>query len=424
MMNKDTTNTTNTTTSTNNMNEDDVSVTTNGSTIAMHTTTTNKSYEPLYRKSDTKNVYTTNDNDSPLDKMNPYNLIERIFLTWMSPLMSLGTRKILESEDIFSLPKELKSKILLEHTQRAWADEIKECKAKHKKVYIEKVLLKLYGSGLILAFLSTIPFIGATLVQPYFIEAIMLSISEENFNFIGMTNGIHVAIVLGIISVISIVCFNQAAYNNCFVGVKIRTAILNLIFDKALKLSIASKTAHRSGEIMTLIAADPERLWQCIIVSTWLFIGPINVILAMALLLYEVGYSALAALATMILVLLVQGKSSIEIGRVRSRLVKYTDERTKIMNEVLCGIRVVKMYDWESAVASRISFIRAKEMDLVALLQFWKALNNIFQYIGIVTLILLFISIIIIIHRAIVNIIFFIHMLYLDWRQVNRIICI
>ena len=389
MMNKDNTNT-NTTTSSNNMNEDDVSVTTNGSTITMHTSTTNnsinlqKSYEPLYRKSDTKNVYTSNDNDSPLDKMNPYNLIERVFLTWMSPLMSLGTRKILESEDIFSLPKELKSKMLLEHTQRAWADEIKECKAKHKKVYIEKVLLKLYGSGLILAFISTIPFMVATLVQPYFIEAIMLSISEENFNFIGMTNGIHVAIVLGIISVVSIVCFNQAAYNNCFVGVKIRTAILNLIFDKALKLSIASKTAHRSGEIMTLIAADPERLWQCIIVSTWLFIGPINVILAMALLLYEVGYSVLAALATMILVLLVQGKSSIEIGRVRSQLVKYTDERTKIMNEVLCGIRVVKMYDWESAVASRISFIRAKEMELVALLQFWKALNNIFQYIGMI----------------------------------------
>jgi ABC-type bacteriocin/lantibiotic exporter with double-glycine peptidase domain len=366
MMNKDNTNT-NTTTSSNNMNEDDVSVTTNGSTITMHTSTTNnsinlqKSYEPLYRKSDTKNVYTSNDNDSPLDKMNPYNLIERVFLTWMSPLMSLGTRKILESEDIFSLPKELKSKMLLEHTQRAWADEIKECKAKHKKVYIEKVLLKLYGSGLILAFISTIPFMVATLVQPYFIEAIMLSISEENFNFIGMTNGIHVAIVLGIISVVSIVCFNQAAYNNCFVGVKIRTAILNLIFDKALKLSIASKTAHRSGEIMTLIAADPERLWQCIIVSTWLFIGPINVILAMALLLYEVGYSVLAALATMILVLLVQGKSSIEIGRVRSQLVKYTDERTKIMNEVLCGIRVVKMYDWESAVASRISFIRDRK---------------------------------------------------------------
>ena len=364
---------------------DDISISTFGSTATCHTngssTSIHKSYEPLYRKSDTKNVYTTNDDNCPLDKMNPYNIIERVFLTWMSPLMALGTRKILESEDIFSLPKQLKSKVLLEQTKKAWADEIKECKATNKKVYIQNVLLKLYGSGLIFAFISTIPFMVATIVQPYFIEAIMLSVSEENFNFIGMTSGIHVAIVLGIISVISIVCFNQAAYNNCFVGVKIRTAILNLIFEKALKLSIASKTAHRSGEIMTLIAADPERLWQCIIVSTWLFIGPINVILAMALLLYEVGYSALAASATMILVLLVQGKSSIAIGQVRSELVKYTDERTKIMNEVLSGIRVVKMYDWESAVASRISFIRAKEMELVARLQFWKALNNIFQYI-------------------------------------------
>jgi hypothetical protein len=36
----------------------------------------------------------------------------------MSPLMALGTRKILESEDIFKLPKELKSKVILEQTKK------------------------------------------------------------------------------------------------------------------------------------------------------------------------------------------------------------------------------------------------------------------------------------------------------------------
>lgn len=282
-----------------------------------------------------------NNTISPLDNMNPYNLINRIFLTWMSPLMKLGTTKILEANDIFCLPNQLKSSIILKETKQAYYNELSKSKNTNKKVYIEYVLLKLYGSGLIVAFISTIPFMIATLLQPYFIEAIMLSISSNNTSsFIGINDGIYVAILLGIISTISIVFFNQAAYNNCFVGVKIRTAILNMIFDKALRLSVASKALHRSGEIMTLIAADPERLWQSVIVSTWLFIGPINVILAMSLLLYEVGVSALAALAAMIIVLFVQAKSSLSIGIVRSKLVQYTDERTKIMNEVLSGIRV------------------------------------------------------------------------------------
>ena len=104
--------------------------------------------------------------------------------------------------------------------------------------------------------------------------------------------------------------------------------------------------------------------------------------LSLSLLLYEVGLSGLVALGTMILVILIQAKASLSIGVVRSQLVKYTDERTKIIGEVLLGIRVVKMYNWEEAVSDRIATIRSKEMELIAKLQFLKALNNIFQYIG------------------------------------------
>ena len=37
---------------------------------------------------------------------------------------------------------------------------------------------------------------------------------------------------------------------------------------------------------------------------------------------------------------------------------RYTDERIKLMNEIISGIRVIKMYGWEYAFKRLISEIR------------------------------------------------------------------
>ena len=37
---------------------------------------------------------------------------------------------------------------------------------------------------------------------------------------------------------------------------------------------------------------------------------------------------------------------------------KYTDERVKVMNEIISGIRVIKMYGWEYAFKRLIARIR------------------------------------------------------------------
>ena len=42
----------------------------------------------------------------------------------------------------------------------------------------------------------------------------------------------------------------------------------------------------------------------------------------------------------------------------RFRLVRVTDRRVKVMNEVISGIRVLKMYGWEYAFSRLIAKIR------------------------------------------------------------------
>ena len=50
------------------------------------------------------------------------------------------------------------------------------------------------------------------------------------------------------------------------------------------------------------------------------------------------------------------------LNMVRSKKTVVTDQRVKLMNELLNGIRVIKYYAWEAAFAERVTTIRIKEL--------------------------------------------------------------
>ena len=47
----------------------------------------------------------------------------------------------------------------------------------------------------------------------------------------------------------------------------------------------------------------------------------------------------------------------------RLRYLKYADERIKIMNEIIIGMRVIKMYAWEKSFAELVTAIRKYEYE-------------------------------------------------------------
>ena len=57
-----------------------------------------------------------------------------------------------------------------------------------------------------------------------------------------------------------------------------------------------------------------------------------------------------------------QGKIARTMGALKRGMLKHSDERVKFMNEVLSGIRIVKMYSWENPVTAQIMAMRAREM--------------------------------------------------------------
>lgn len=56
-------------------------------------------------------------------------------------------------------------------------------------------------------------------------------------------------------------------------------------------------------------------------------------------------------------------------------MAKITDQRVGVMNEIIRGIQVIKMYAWEKPFARIVAEIRQKEIQKIRIASYIKAVN-------------------------------------------------
>ncbi|XP_049867756.1 multidrug resistance-associated protein 1 isoform X1 [Pectinophora gossypiella] len=149
------------------------------------------------------------------------------------------------------------------------------------------------------------------------------------------------------------------------VGMRIRTALTSAIYRKSLRMSNAARKESTVGEIVNLMSVDAQRFLELTAYLNMIWSAPLQIALALFFLWGILGPSVLAGLAVMIVLIPVNGLIANRVKTLQINQMKYKDERVKLMNEVLNGIKVLKMYAWEPSFEDQILKIRNKEMNVL-----------------------------------------------------------
>ena len=88
-------------------------------------------------------------------------------------------------------------------------------------------------------------------------------------------------------------------------------------------------------------------------------------IICLVLLLLQIGPSALADFAFLILATAVQTYAVKHLFTLRRKSMKWTDKRAKLLQELLGGMKIIKFFAWEIPFLERISDYRRREMGYV-----------------------------------------------------------
>ena len=149
------------------------------------------------------------------------------------------------------------------------------------------------------------------------------------------------------------------------VGLRIRTALISSIFRKALVMSNTARKESTVGEIVNLMAVDAQRFMDLVTYLNMIWSAPLQISLAIYFLWGILGPSVLAGLAVMIILIPVNGVIANKAKNLQIKQMKNKDERVKLMNEVLNGIKVLKLYAWEPSFEQQVLKIRDKEVKVL-----------------------------------------------------------
>uniref|UniRef100_A0A671YDR5 ATP-binding cassette, sub-family C (CFTR/MRP), member 2 n=1 Tax=Sparus aurata TaxID=8175 RepID=A0A671YDR5_SPAAU len=199
-------------------------------------------------------------------------------------------------------------------------------------------------------------------VSPQLLK-LMISFTQDKSSY--AWEGYLYAVLLLAVAILQSLLLQQY-FQRCFVlGMKVRTALMAAVYKKALVVSNEARKESTVGETVNLMSADAQRfndvtnfihlLWSC----------PLQIIVSIVFLWFELGPSVLAGLAVMVLMVPINGLLATKARKIQVKNMKFKDKRLKIMNEILNGIKILKLYGWEPSFQAQVEGIRGKELKVM-----------------------------------------------------------
>lgn len=180
-----------------------------------------------------------------------------------------------------------------------------------------------------------------------------------------MWKGYFYAVLLLLTATIQTLVLSQYFHRMFLVGLRIRTALIAAIYRKALRMSNAARKETTLGEIVNLMSVDAQRFMDLTAYINMIWSAPLQILLALYFLWEILGPAVLAGLAVMIILIPINALIANKVKILQIKQMTNKDDRVKLMNEVLNGIKVLKLYAWEPSFEQQILKIRNKEIKVL-----------------------------------------------------------
>ncbi|KAK9869560.1 hypothetical protein WA026_003313 [Henosepilachna vigintioctopunctata] len=302
------------------------------------------------------------------------NFLSVIFYIFTFETFRKGYKKLWNSTNLYKTIGADRSEVLGDEIERRWNEEKQAASARKGTAALITVIFKMFWFELIIAaLLLAVAQIVLRLIEPILLGRLLKyfksenSISEEE----ALSYGFYIVGVIGT----RIIFYSQYKMCTYKTALRLRVACCTLIYRKLLNLTVTSLQQTTSGQIVNFISYDLSRFDTGMDLIHFIWVAPIFVLSIIYILYHETGMSGLVGVLWFSFVAVLQSYNGNLTADIYGRRNKESSTRLRIMNEIISGIQVIKMYAWENSFINLISSVRNKELKAVTKLNY---VRNIF----------------------------------------------
>ncbi|XP_060240413.1 ATP-binding cassette sub-family C member 9 isoform X6 [Meriones unguiculatus] len=306
------------------------------------------------------------------------NLLSKATYWWMNTLIISAHRKPIDLKAIGKLPIAMRAVTNYVCLKDAYEEQKKKV-AEHpnRTPSIWLAMYRAFGRPILLS--STFRYLADLLgfAGPLCISGIVQRVNDTQ-NGLNSTTGVseklsskeflenaYVLAVLLFLALILQRTFLQASYYVTIeTGIDLRGALLAMIYNKILRLSTSNLSMGEMtlGQINNLVAIETNQLMWFLFLCPNLWAMPVQIIMGVILLYNLLGSSALVGAAVIVLLAPIQYFIATKLAEAQKSTLDYSTERLKKTNEILKGIKLLKLYAWEHIFCKSVEETRMKEL--------------------------------------------------------------
>ena len=307
------------------------------------------------------------DSSNSKSKPNPRvkaSLLSVLFWWWTIDLFKTGYRKVLQTEDLYSPLKTDQSSYLGDRLEKRWKIELENSRKHKRKASLLRAIFRTFlWEYIVLALVQILNEFFLRLGTPMLLGGLLRyfkkNTTETYETALLYAGGICIA------TAINVIALNQVVFGAFHVGARIRVATCSVVYRKALRLSKTALGETAPGKVVNLVANDVNRFDLVSIFIHHMWSAPLSTLIIAYFLYIEAGYAGLIGIAAVFVVVPIQSYTGKLSSKFRLQTAMKTDERVRLMDEIISGVQVIKMYAWEKPFCALIETARKLELQVV-----------------------------------------------------------
>ncbi|KAI6229423.1 ATP-binding cassette sub-family C member 8 [Aphelenchoides besseyi] len=188
--------------------------------------------------------------------------------------------------------------------------------------------------------------------------------------------GVTIAIAMFALTLVNSLILHQYFHAMFRVGMNVRSVLSAAVYKKAINLSNSARKDQTIGSIVNIMAVDLQRFQDLTIYLMLMWSAPFQMLLALYFLWKLLGFCVLSGVVILIVLVPLNSLISSRTQKCQAELIECKDRRLRLISEVMNGIKMVKLFGWESFMQQKILEERRKEVNVLKRLAFWNAATS------------------------------------------------